>query len=119
MPNAFYEAGYAVLLSTGTMLTASRYWVLQRGLPRFGPKYGPVENVLEMQFWRGLEGISDVTELMCSYTRDPHLGPKGRPLPPFDVAMRKGKYTRSLDVKRGVLQLQAGSRSYTRCPSGP
>jgi hypothetical protein len=51
----------------------------------------------------------DVTALMCSYTRSPHLGPKARPLPPLVVTVTKCSYIRYLAVKRGASQVHSVS----------
>jgi hypothetical protein len=41
-----------------------------------------------------------------------HIGPKGRPLPPPDVAMRKSSYTPRLAVESAFSQLHCVSCSY-------
>jgi hypothetical protein len=50
--------------------------------------------------------------LMCSYMRFLHLGPKGRPLPPPDVAPQKSSYRDSPTVLCADLQIQIVSCSY-------
>jgi hypothetical protein len=59
---------------------------------------------------------------MCSYTRDPHLGPKGRPLPTPDEAMRRSSYTDNLAVTLKFLAvtetIQAGSMTVRAAVEG-
>jgi hypothetical protein len=45
--------------------------------------------------------------LMCSYTRDPHIAAKPRPLPSPGEATRQGSYTDKLAVDSPILQLHS------------